>query len=285
MPQFPEQEDEILAQTQPNNHKIPPVGSDEEVTEDSIKPLDTETETEATEAEGDGACDPAEDAEGIGDDENAVVAAEDDRNTTDKTISFVYDLTELFAISFAIVMIILCFFLRQSDVSGSSMEKTIQNGDKLLVSNIAYTPEQGDVVIVHSLHNLSTPLVKRVIAVGGDTVSINFSRWMIEVNGEIYEQRKDENGNDAKIGGDYVKYEEGYPMGASAALIQIGFKYNPETDTYTATVPEGHLFILGDNRRDSKDSRDPSVGFVDERLVVGKSSFRLAPFSKMGFLD
>lgn len=285
MPQFPEQKDEILAQTDPNNHEIIPAVSDEETTENSAELLDAETETEEIETEGDDECTPSEDADDVNDEENTVASTKDDQNTTDKTISFVYDLTELFAISFAIVMVILCFFLRQSDVSGSSMEKTIQNGDKLLVSNIAYTPEQGDIVIVHSLHNLSTPLVKRVIAVGGDTISINFSRWMIEVNGEIYEQRKDENGNDAKIGGDYVKYEEGYPMGASSALRVIGFEYNPETDTYTATVPEGHLFILGDNRRDSKDSRDPSVGFVDERLVVGKSSFRLAPFSKMGFLD
>ena len=207
------------------------------------------------------------------------------QNTTEKTLSFVYDLTELFAISFAVVIVILCFFLRHSPVSGDSMEQTIQDKDTLLVSNLAYTPERGDVVIVQSLHNLSKPLVKRVIAVGGDTISINFSRWLIMINGEVYEQRFDENGNEAVIGGDYVYYREGHAMSGGASMLQMGFKYDPNTDMYTATVPEGHLFILGDNRLNSKDSRDPSVGFVDERLVVGKSSFRLTPFSKMGFLE
>ena len=210
-------------------------------------------------------------------------------STGDKTVSFLYELTELFAISFAVVIVVLCLFVRHSPVSGNSMLPTIENGDTLLVNNIAYTPKQGDVVIVQSLHNLEKPLVKRVIAVGGDTISINFTRWLIEVNGVVYEQRLDADGNPAQIGGEYVLYKEGEPMlpplSSDTSLLRIGFKYDPETDTYSATVPEGCLFILGDNRTDSKDSRDPTVGFVDERLVVGESSLRLTPFEKFGSLD
>ena len=206
-----------------------------------------------------------------------------------KALSFAFDLTELFAISFAVVIVLLCFFLRHSPVSGSSMEPTIQNLDTLLVSDFAYTPDYGDIVIVQSPHNLAKPLVKRVIALGGDKIEINFERWMIMVNGEIVEQRLDENGNEVLIGGDYVNYEAGknmLPYGNDGSdLYQIGFSYDAQTGNYYATVPEGRLFILGDNRKNSKDSRDASVGFVDQRLVVGKAFFRLLPFSSIGTLD
>jgi len=206
-----------------------------------------------------------------------------------KALSFAFDLTEMFAISFAVVIVALCFFLRHSPVSGASMEPTIQNLDTLLVSNIAYTPERGDVVIVQSTHNLQKPLVKRVIAVGGDEIQINFDRWMIMINGEIVEQRFDENGNYAVIGSEYVNYIEGQPMRLGSIdgsdLYKTGFTYDTATGNYIATVPEGRLFILGDNRNDSKDSRDATVGFVDVRLVVGKAIFRLTPFSNMGTLD
>ena len=206
-----------------------------------------------------------------------------------KALSFAFDLTELFVISFAVVIVFLCFFLRHSPVSGSSMEPTIQNLDTLLVSNVAYTPAYGDVVIVQSTHNLAKPLVKRIIAVGGDTIEINFKRWLVKVNGTIVEQRYDANGNYDKIGGDYVNFIEGESMRLGSVdgsdLYKIGFSYDASTGSYIATVPEGRLFILGDNRNDSKDSRDASVGFVDERLVVGKAVFRLTPFSKIGTLD
>lgn len=239
------------------------------------------------------------DKEAIESDENEVMdeseeeseATEDAENgsTATKALSFAFDLTELFAISFAVVIVLLCFFLRHSPVSGSSMEPTIQDRDTLLVSDFAYTPDYGDVVIVQSPHNMAKPLVKRVIARGGDSIQINFDRWMIMVNGEIIEQRLDENGNEALIGGDYVNYEAGrnmLPYGNDGSdLYQIGFSYNPENGNYYATVPAGRLFILGDNRKNSKDSRDATVGFVDERLVIGKAFFRLLPFGSIGTLD
>lgn len=206
-----------------------------------------------------------------------------------KALSFAFDLTELFVISFAVVIVFLCFFLRHSPVSGSSMEPTIQNMDTLLVSNLAYTPTYGDIVIVQSTHNLAKPLVKRIIAVGGDKIEINFKRWLVKVNDIVIEQRYDAEGNYVKIGGDYVNFIEGESMRLGSVdgsdLYQIGFSYDATTGNYVATVPEGRLFILGDNRNDSKDSRDASVGFVDERLVVGKAIFRLTPFSNIGTLD
>ncbi len=223
------------------------------------------------------------------DEEENAPDKEDEPGLGVKMLSFAFDLTELFALSFAVVIIVLCFFIRHSPVSGESMTPTIQHADTLLVSDLGYTPAHGDVVIVQSLHNLEKPLVKRVIAVGGDTIEINFERWMIKVNGIVIEQRLDANGNPAKIGGDYVNYREGASMrmGSTdgADLYKIGFHYDAPSGSYVATVPEGCLFILGDNRNDSKDSRDATVGFVDERLVVGKAIYRIAPFSQMGTLD
>ena len=275
--QFPSENKEQLPEGELNTEiteKVPAENGAEEAeeTEETDESAENEEAEEATAEE-----EPLEES-----------SPENELPPAEKALSFAFDITELFVLSFAIVTVILCFFVRHSPVSGTSMVPTIQNNDTLLVTDFGYTPEQGDVVIVHSLHNLSTPIVKRVIAVGGDTISINFTRWMIEVNGVIYEQRLDEKGNEAQIGGEYVNYEPGmpmYPLGSASALLRIGFTYDANTETYTATVPEGHIFILGDNRLNSKDSRDPSVGFVDERLVVGKAPLRLFPTSSFGTLD
>ena len=258
------------------------------IPKEDIPQNDKETESDLAETE--------TDAEIISEENEAQIPSEaetqevaENGSAATKALSFAFDLTELFAISFAVVIVLLCFFLRHSPVSGSSMEPTIQNLDTLLVSNLAYTPDYGDVVIVQSPHNMAKPLVKRVIALGGDKIEINFERWMIKVNGEIVEQRLDENGNEVLIGKDYVLYEAGrnmFPYGNDGSdLYQIGFSYDSETGNYHATVPEGRLFILGDNRKNSKDSRDATVGFVDTRLVVGKAFFRLLPFSSIGTLD
>ncbi len=249
--------------------------SEEEITETAaVSDLDDELAEALADVEGEEAPDtPAEEVPGFG----------------VQALSFAFDLTELFTLSFAVVIIILCFFLRHSPVSGESMMPTIQHADTLLVSDVGYAPAHGDVVIVQSLHNLEKPLVKRVIAVGGDKIEINFERWMIKVNGIVIEQRLDANGNPSKIGGDYVYYHEGTSMrigsNDGSDLYKIGFTYDAPSGSYLATVPEGHLFILGDNRNDSKDSRDASVGFVDQRLVVGKAIYRISPFSQMGTLD
>ena len=275
--------------TEENNEKEFPQANDPvkestEDTETAIASTDPLEESEQSEEECIAEAEATSDCEKDSQDEEL-----EEPGTGIKALSFAFDLTELFAISFAVVIVFLCFFLRHSPVSGSSMEPTIQNLDTLLVSNIAYTPAYGDIVIVQSTHNLAKPLVKRIIAVGGDQIEINFSRWLIKVNGTVIEQRYDADGNYVKIGGDYVNFVEGEGMRLGSVdgsdLYKIGFTYDAATGNYVATVPEGRLFILGDNRNDSKDSRDASVGFVDERLVVGKAIFRLTPFSNIGTLD
>lgn len=162
-------------------------------------------------------------------------------------------------IALAITAVIL-IFVNPTIVREHSMESTLQDGDYLFVSRQAYrlfggTPERGDIVVFSSeletVAGSSKLLIKRVIGTAGDRVAI--SGGVVYVNG--------------------------------SALIE-----NYTKDGYTAsdmeeiTVPEGHLFCMGDNRQNSTDSRDSRVGFIALADVMGKAVFRLYPFSKFGSL-
>ncbi len=165
----------------------------------------------------------------------------------------IFDWIEIFAFSIAIVFFLFVFVARVAVVDGSSMNNTLYHKDKLLVREIFYTPKQGDIIVCQSSeHGLDQPLVKRVIATEGQTVKIDFANWKVYVDGVLLEE-------------DYVKYIAGVDM--------KGWAYGEEY-----TVPKGYLFVMGDNRNDSLDSRSSKIGPIDERLVVGKVIMRLAPW-------
>ena len=126
------------------------------------------------------------------------------------------------------------------------MKPTLQNNDKIVVSTVGYKPQRGDIVVVSGTEGLKEPIVKRIIAVGGDTVDINFTTGVVTVNGT----------------------EEDYTFELTTQQFDIAFPI---------TVPEGTVFLLGDNRGNSLDSRSTRVGCVDERLIVGKVLFRFFP--------
>lgn len=179
-----------------------------------------------------------------------------------------FDILESFVLAVTCVILFFMFFARLSIVDGSSMESTLHNGDYLIVSNIlfTYTPQNGDIVVIHGDFEGSDydkPLVKRVIATGGQTVKIDFNSRELFINGE-------------KIDESYVQYIDimFYPNGNKY--------YDPETRIFEATVPEGYVFAMGDNRNHSGDSR--IIGFISEDFIVGKAVFRILPFSKMGAL-
>ena len=154
-------------------------------------------------------------------------------------------------ISAALVLVLVfSFFFRIIQVDGSSMVPTLINGDKLIVWGAGYTPQRGDVVIVDSYTAYGKPLVKRVIAKGGDTVSIDYSTGTVEVNGEVLQE-------------DYI-----------AELTYLGYDVQ-----FPYTVPEGKLFLMGDNRNESLDSRSSYVGCIDERDILGKVLLCFLPVS------
>ena len=152
-----------------------------------------------------------------------------------------------------VLVLVFSFFVRIIQVDGSSMVPTLVNGDKLIVWGAGYTPQRGDVVIVDSYTSYGKPLVKRVIAKGGDTISIDYDAGTVEVNGELLQE-------------DYI-----------AAPTHLGYDVE-----FPYTVPEGTVFVMGDNRNESLDSRSSYVGCIDERDILGKVLLCFLPVSDFG---
>lgn len=184
---------------------------------------------------------------------------ENEESSPKKTsfLAELYDWLEIFAVSVAAVFVIFAFVARIAVVDGPSMQNTLHNGDKLLVWELLYTPKQGDIVVCQSeRYGLDKPLVKRVIATEGQTVKIDRETWTVYVDG--------------------VPLKEDYILRVNTQAM-IGWDYE---DSYT--VPEGHVFVMGDNRNDSLDSRSYRIGPIDERYIIGKVIFRFYPFSDFG---
>ena len=157
-------------------------------------------------------------------------------------------------ISAALVLVLVfSFFFRIIQVDGASMVPTLQNGDKLIVWGAGYEPQRGDVVIVDSYTAYGKPLVKRVIAKGGDTISIDYASGTVTVNGEVLDE-------------DYI-----------AEPTYLGYDVE-----FSYTLPEGTVFVMGDNRNNSLDSRSSYVGCIDERDILGKVLVCFLPFSDFG---
>ena len=157
-------------------------------------------------------------------------------------------------ISAALVLVLVfSFFFRIIQVDGESMVPTLQNGDKLIVWGAGYEPQRSDVVIVDSYTAYGKPLVKRVIAKGGDVVNIDYQAGTVSVNGEVLQEA-------------YI-----------AEPTYLGYDV-----TFPYTVPEGTVFVMGDNRNASLDSRSSYVGCIDERDILGKVLLCFLPFSDFG---
>lgn len=179
----------------------------------------------------------------LGDTESAKKSKNDKRGLN------VFEVFEAIIGALVVITVLFTFFFRVFDVDGPSMKPTLQHNDKVVVSTVGYEPQRGDIVVIAETADLDEPIVKRVIAVGGDTVDINFTTGVVTVNGK----------------------EESYTKELTSQQFDIAFPI---------TVPEGTIFVLGDNRANSLDSRSTRVGCVDERFIVGKVLFRFFPLGE-----
>ena len=151
----------------------------------------------------------------------------------------------------AVFVMMFTFVARIIVVSGPSMENTLWGGDLILVWGLGYTPKQGDVVVLTQESYQEDSIVKRVIATGGQRVDIDYGANAVRVDGELLEE-------------DYIK-EQMFVPGYGEGINHV-------------TVPEGCLFVMGDNRNESADSRYPDIGIVDVRCVIGHGLAVVFPF-------
>lgn len=169
----------------------------------------------------------------------------------------VYDLVSIIMSSFIIIAVVFTFAFRLVGVDGQSMTNTLQHGDWLLtVQKQAY--ECGDIVVITEPNYFDKPLIKRVIATGGQTVDIDYTTSTVYVDGVAL--------NEPYTREDFI----------APKIDDVDFPY---------TVPEGFIFCMGDNRNGSTDSRSTLVGALDERYVLGKAVVRVLPVGDFNIYD
>lgn len=186
----------------------------------------------------------------------------------DSVVGMILEYMEIVVFSICAVLLVFNLLGRLCRVTGDSMRETLHNGELLITTSIGRV-DRGDIVVVHQTTNggdghFNEPLVKRVIAKGGDTIRIDYARGTVSVNGEeIYEP--------------YVVLMN--PNGMYDTRRYPEYGYDPLTQIFEVTVPDGCYFVMGDNRNNSADSRYSEIGFVDSRRLLGRVIFRLNPFT------
>ena len=198
-----------------------------------------------------------------------------------RIVEEIFEWIEIFSSALVTVILLFTFILRLVTVQGPSMEYTLHGGempygdktpDNLIISNLFYTPKCGDIVVIQVPNpSFDKPIIKRVIATEGQVIDIDFEKWEVTIyeNEEAYEK------NEGKILDEpYVNYEVGRYMESESISGLLPMVIEP-----------GKIFVMGDNRNRSSDSRDSRVGQVDVRNIVGRVLIRVFPFDKFGAVD
>ena len=176
---------------------------------------------------------------------------EQDKQAEEKESRDLYEWVQALVCSVLVVVLVFTFCIRLIGVDGHSMVPTLQDGDRLLGTTSLLSGEYkyGDIVIIQKgAFAGGEPIVKRVIATGGQTVDIDFETGAVYVDGALLEE-------------DYIN---------ELTFVEEGTEF-------PLTVPEGSIFVMGDNRNHSSDSRDASLGTVDTRYVIGRAVFLAFP--------
>lgn len=171
-----------------------------------------------------------------------------------KIIKSVFEFLEMLALVTVAIVLCFSFVFRLNIVEGPSMENTLHTGEYLIVSDLFYEPVPGDIIVIHDLtmeETYTNPIVKRVIATEGQTVDIDFTTWTLTVDGKPVDESS------------YRKLEGGLKT---------------SNVNFPLTVEPGTVFVLGDNRNHSADSRLSEIGLIDERCIIGKVYARIFPF-------
>ena len=175
-------------------------------------------------------------------------------SSSSKLVTELFFWAQALVISLVVLVLVNIFFFRISGVVGSSMYPTLHEGDRVLLRVIGYKPQRGDIVVVVApAYDEGAPLVKRVIAVGGDVIDIDRATGAVTVNG-------------TELSEPYI----------NEMISNMG-----DFD-YPLTIEDGYVFFMGDNRNHSSDSRWRMIGPQPETNVVGKVFFRILPFKSIG---
>ena len=186
-----------------------------------------------------------------------------EKNSTIKNDLFEW--LEILISALMILVIMFTFVFKIVTISGDSMKNTLNSGEKVIISNIGFTPQYGDIVVISrnanniaDMQDANTPIIKRVIATEGQVVDIDFFEGIVYVDGVALDE----------------------PYTKTPTNLSEGIEF-------PVVVDVGCVFVLGDNRNDSTDSRSPNIGdsgMIDTRYILGKALFRVFPFSGFGGL-
>lgn len=168
-----------------------------------------------------------------------------------------YDWVRCIVFAIAIVVICLTFVFRLVSVEGTSMNDTLASEDKVIVTNLLYTPNNDDIVVISHGAEYKKPIIKRVIAKAGQSVKLDYENDRIIVDG--------------------IVIDEPYIKGTT-------FSGNYGNNEIPEIIPEGKIFVMGDNRQVSLDSRSTEIGLIDLNDVIGKAQFVAFPFDHFGYL-